>query len=74
MSRVPGLVRSGGVRAAGGRHRTATPAARSLRLPGRNQTDLALSKNFYPMSKRLQFRADFINAFNHTQWTTVDNA
>jgi hypothetical protein len=47
----------------------------SLRLPGRNQTDLALSKNFYPMDgKRLQFRADFINAFNHTQWTTVDNA
>ena len=26
------------------------------------------------MEKRLQFRADFINAFNHTQWTTVDNA
>jgi hypothetical protein len=46
----------------------------SLRLPGRDQTDLALSKNFYPMSKRVQFRADFINAFNHTQWTTVDNA
>jgi Carboxypeptidase regulatory-like domain len=43
-----------------------------LRLPGRNQTDLALSKNFYPMSKRVQFRADFINAFNHTQWTTVN--
>ena len=46
----------------------------SLRFPGRNQTDLGLSKNFYPMSKRIQFRADFINAFNHTQWTTVDNA
>ncbi len=45
-----------------------------FRLPGRNQTDLALSKNFYPMEKRLQFRVDFINAFNHTQWTTVDNA
>ena len=43
-----------------------------LRLPGRNQTDLALSKNFYPMEKRVQFRADFINAFNHTQWTTVN--
>jgi hypothetical protein len=43
-----------------------------LRLPGRDQTDLALSKNFYPMSKRVQFRADFINAFNHTQWTTVN--
>jgi hypothetical protein len=45
----------------------------SLRLPGRNQTDLALSKNFYPLEKRLQFRADFINAFNHTQWLAVDN-
>jgi hypothetical protein len=43
-----------------------------LRLPGRNQTDLALSKNFYPFERRLQFHADFINAFNHTQWTTVN--
>jgi hypothetical protein len=43
-----------------------------LRLPGRNQTDLALSKNFYPFERRLQFRADFINAFNYTQWTTVN--
>jgi hypothetical protein len=43
-----------------------------FRLPGRNQTDLALSKNFYPMDKRIQFRADFVNAFNHTQFTTVD--
>ena len=50
---------------------TATQAA-PLRLPGRNQTDLALSKNFYPFERRLQFRADFINAFNHTQWTTVN--
>jgi hypothetical protein len=47
----------------------------AFRLPGRNQTDLALSKNFYPMGdKRLQFRADFINAFNHTQWLAVDNS
>ena len=45
-----------------------------FRLPGRNQTDLALSKNFYPMDKRMQFRADFLNAFNHTQWLAVDNA
>ena len=45
-----------------------------FRLPGRNQTDLALSKNFYPMAKRLQFRADFINAFNHTQYLGVDNS
>jgi carboxypeptidase family protein len=45
-----------------------------FRLPGRNQTDLALSKNFYMLEgKRLQFRADFLNAFNHTQWSVVDN-
>jgi hypothetical protein len=44
-----------------------------FRLPGRNQTDLALSKNVYVAEKRLQFRADFINAFNHTQWVGVDN-
>jgi len=47
----------------------------AFRLPGRNQTDLALSKNFYPVAQtRLQFRADFINAFNHTQWLAVDNS
>ena len=45
-----------------------------FRLPGRNQTDLALSKNFYASDLRLQFRADMINAFNHTQWLAVDNA
>ena len=34
-----------------------------------NQWDITLSKNFYPSeATRLQFRADFINAFNHTQW------
>ena len=43
-----------------------------IRLPGRNQTDLALSKNFYPFSKRIQFRADAINAFNHTQFSAVN--
>jgi hypothetical protein len=44
-----------------------------LRLPGRNQTDLAVSKNFYFSSTgRIQFRADMINAFNHTQFTTVN--
>jgi hypothetical protein len=45
-----------------------------FRLPGRNQTDLALSKNFYPLERRMQFRADFINAFNHTQYLGVDAA
>ncbi|HVL66421.1 MAG TPA: carboxypeptidase regulatory-like domain-containing protein [Vicinamibacterales bacterium] len=43
-----------------------------LRLPGRNQTDLAMSKNFYPWAKRVQFRADAINVFNHTQFTSVN--
>lgn len=39
-----------------------------FRLPGVNQWDLTLSKNWYPARDvRLQFRADFINAFNHTQ-------
>jgi hypothetical protein len=40
-----------------------------FRLPGVNQWDITFSKNFYPSTAtRLQFRADFINAFNHTQW------
>jgi Carboxypeptidase regulatory-like domain len=39
-----------------------------FRLPGVNQWDLTLSKSWF-LSKdvRLQLRADFINAFNHTQ-------
>jgi len=40
-----------------------------FRQPGRNQTDLSLSKNWaFNGTQRLQFRADMINAFNHTQW------
>ena len=39
-----------------------------FRLPGVNQWDITLSKNWYTSkTTRLQFRADFINAFNHTQ-------
>ncbi len=46
-----------------------------FRLPGRNQIDLTLSKNWYPTQKtRLQFRADLINALNHTQYLAVDGA
>jgi hypothetical protein len=46
-----------------------------FRLPGRHQWDLTFSKNWYPTGDlRLQFRADFINAFNHTQWLAVDAA
>jgi hypothetical protein len=49
-----------------------TPRA-PLRLPGRQQWDLTLAKNFHPGARsRLQLRADFINAFNHTQFTSVD--
>ena len=41
-----------------------------LRLPGVNQWDLSLSKNWYPTTAmRIQFRAEMINAFNHTQFT-----
>ena len=44
------------------------------RQPGRNQTDLSLSKNWtFNGTQRLQFRADFINAFNHTQWLADPN-
>lgn len=46
-----------------------------FRLPGRHQWDFTLSKNFYPFRDiRMQFRADFINAFNQTQWLGVDAA
>jgi Carboxypeptidase regulatory-like domain/TonB dependent receptor len=39
-----------------------------FRLPGVSQWDITLSKNWYPSkATRLQLRADFINAFNHTQ-------
>lgn len=40
-----------------------------FRQASRHQWDLTFSKNFYPTSDiRLQFRADFINAFNQRQW------
>jgi hypothetical protein len=47
-----------------------------FRLPGVNQWDVTLSKNWYlPSNVRLQFRADFINALNHTQFdpTLIQN-
>ena len=43
-----------------------------FRLPGRHQWDLTFSKNWYPGPLRFQFRAEFINAFNHTQWLGVN--
>jgi len=43
-----------------------------FRLPGVHQWDITFSKNWYPADKvRMQFRADFINAFNHTQLDPV---
>jgi hypothetical protein len=45
------------------------------RQPGRNQTDLSLSKNWtFNGTQRIQFRADAINAFNHTQWAADPSA
>jgi hypothetical protein len=46
-----------------------------FRLPGRHQWDIALSKNVsLGNTRRLQFRADLINAFNQTQFLDVDTA
>jgi hypothetical protein len=46
-----------------------------FRQPGRNQTDLSISKNWtFNGTERLQFRADAINAFNHTQWVADPTA
>ncbi|HXG88747.1 MAG TPA: hypothetical protein VNJ02_10455 [Vicinamibacterales bacterium] len=47
-----------------------------FRLPGVHQWDITLSKNWYAaQGLRLQFRADFINAFNKTQFDpgTIQN-
>ena len=41
----------------------------NIGIDDRNQTDLALSKNWaFNGTQRIQFRAELINAFNHTQW------
>lgn len=49
-----------------------TTSRAPFRLPGIHQWDITVSKNWYPAPDlRLQFRADFINAFNHTQFTTL---
>ena len=47
-----------------------------FRLPGVHQWDITLSKNWYAAEGlRFQFRADFINAFNQTQFspTSIQN-
>lgn len=52
-----------------------TSVRSEFRQPPRNQTDLALSKNWtFNGTQRVQFRADFINAFNHTQWAADPSA
>jgi hypothetical protein len=44
----------------------------TLRSPGVNKWDLAIFKSFLVAeSKRLQFRGEFFNAFNHPCFTTV---
>jgi hypothetical protein len=56
---------------ADGTYGTSTRAP--LRLPGVHQWDLNLSKNWYPVgAMRIQFRAEMINAFNHTQFTVIN--
>lgn len=47
------------------------------RLPGRNQTNLALMKQFYFNKEKtfyLQLRAESFNLFNHTQFTGITAA
>ena len=46
-----------------------------FRLPGRHQWDIAVSKYVsLGGTTRLQFRADFINAFNQTQFLDVNTS
>ena len=46
-----------------------------FRGPGQNQSDLAVFKDFGVFRERtkLQLRGEFYNAFNHTQFSGVDN-
>jgi hypothetical protein len=45
----------------------------TLRGPGINNWDLAFFKNIeFPGNTRLQLRFESFNAFNHTQWSTVE--
>jgi hypothetical protein len=46
-----------------------------FRQPGYYKWDITLSKNFQPTgSTRVQFRADFINAFNQVNWASDPQA
>jgi hypothetical protein len=47
-----------------------------LRGPGRQNWNLALFKSFLfseTRGSRLEFRAEFFNAFNHTEWNNISN-
>lgn len=47
----------------------------SIRLPGINQWDMSLFKNFRVAERmNLQFRFETFNTFNHTQWSTVNTS
>jgi hypothetical protein len=44
-----------------------------FRMPGVHQWDITVSKNWYPTeAARIQFRAEMINAFNHTQFNALN--
>ena len=46
----------------------------AIRLPGFWNLDLSLAKRFpIKESLSLQFRAEMLNAFNHTNFTSIDN-
>jgi hypothetical protein len=46
-----------------------------FRQPGRHQWDFAVTKSLSPSEDFcVQVRADFINAFNHTQWLADPSA
>jgi hypothetical protein len=48
----------------------------NLRQPGINNWDMGLQKAFKPFreGQELQLRADAFNAFNHTQWSGMNNS
>jgi hypothetical protein len=46
-----------------------------IRGPGLNNFDVSIFKNFALAERmKLQFRSEFYNAFNHTQFTGLDTA
>jgi hypothetical protein len=46
-----------------------------FRGPGQNQWDLATFKDFAVVHEhvKIQLRGEFYNAFNHPQWSSIDN-